>query len=374
MFTMSKRTIRCKMQPTPTMAEQLTATCEAFAAACNSCLTVAVRDDVSNNIKLHHACYASIRADFGLSANLAVRAVRRVSAAMTAAKKRGKQPREFRPTSIDYDARIFAFREQDETVSLTVLGGRLHVPLVLGDYQRDALKGKRPTAAVVVRRKTRWDIHIVVEDADAAPSGGPAMGVDLGIRYTAATSFGTLHSGAERQQFKADRARIRASLQSKNTRGARAVLRRLSGYERRRIKHENHVLAKRIVSEAQRHECGVVRMEQLSGIRERTKVRNKHLNRMVAGWSFGQLQGFVAYKAQRAGIAAELMDPAYSSKTCSQCGQRGVRRQDVFRCIACGESHADSNAALNLAAGGVAVTRPEFAHKASPCVVESRLL
>jgi IS605 OrfB family transposase len=249
---------------------------------------------------------------------------------MTAAQKRGKAPREFRPTRIDYDARIFALREWDETVALTVLGGRIHLPRVLGDYPRQALKGKRPTAATGVRRKGGFDIHLVVEEADAEPCGGPAMGVDLGIRNTAATRFNTLHRGAERQHFKADRARIRASLQSKNTRGARRVLRRLSGYEGRRIQHENHVLAKRIVSEAQRHECGTLRMEQLSGIRERTKIRNKHLNRLVAGGSFGPRQGFVGYKAQRAGMAVELVDPAYSSKTCSRCGQRGVRRQDVF--------------------------------------------
>jgi hypothetical protein len=52
------------------MAEQLTATCEAFAYACNSCLAVAVREVISNNVKLHHACYGTLRTDFGLSANL----------------------------------------------------------------------------------------------------------------------------------------------------------------------------------------------------------------------------------------------------------------------------------------------------------------
>lgn len=347
------------MAPTPTMAASLAATCQRFADACNSILATALKDNISNEVKLHHATYYSTRAQFGLSANLAVRAIRRVAAAMTASKRRGKKPGEFRPTSIDYDARIFAFRERDETVSLTTLEGRIHVPLVLGTYQRQALRSRRPTAATVVRTRRRWDIHIVVDDPDGDPANGPPMGVDLGLRNTAATSHGTLHDGGARQAFKKKRMRVRASLQSKGTRGARRVLRRLAGYEHRRIRHENHILAKQIVAEAQRHSCGTIRMEQLRGIRERTKVRNRHLNRMVAGWSFGQLQAFVAYKAKRAGIGVEWLDPAHSSQTCARCGQRGTRRQDVFYCATCGETHADLNAACVLAAGGAAVNRPE---------------
>jgi putative transposase len=193
----------------------------------------------------------------------------------------------------------------------------------------------------------------VVEDIDAEPPGDNTMGVDCGIRNTAATNHGTLHNGQARQQYKAKRANVRASLQSKGTRGARRVLKRLSGRESRHIQHENHVLAKVLVSEAQMHQCGTIRLEKLSGIRARTKVRNKHLNRMVGGWSFGQLQKFVEYKAIRAGIKTEHVNPAYTSKTCSTCGARGVRTQDVFRCTTCGTSHSDINAAVNIAGGGV---------------------
>jgi transposase len=217
------------------------------------------------NEQAHHkmqnaanACYTDIRKNHGLSANLAVRAIRRVSAAMTRAKRYGGKPRAFRPTSVDYDARIFAFREGDETVSLTVIGGRVHVPLLLGDYQRDALRGKKPTAAVLTRSRNQYSIHIVVEGADEPPTGDGTMGVDCGIRNAAAAHFGALHDGQLRQQYKERRAAIRASLQSKGARGARRVLRRLSGRESRHIRRENHrrenhVISKALVSAAQMH-------------------------------------------------------------------------------------------------------------------------
>jgi predicted transposase len=248
------------------MAKQLADTCESFANACNDALAVAVQRNISNNIKLHHACYTDIRKNHGLSANLAVRAIRRVSAAMTRAKRYGGKPRAFRPASVDYDARIFAFREGDETVSLTVMGGRIHVPLLLGAYQREALRGSRPTAAVLTRSRNQYSIHLIIEDADQLPPGDGAMGIDCGIRNTAATHHGTLHEGQSRQRYKEKRAAVRASLQSKGTRGARRVLRRLSSRESRHIRHENHVLSKALVSEAQMHQCGTIRLEKLSGI------------------------------------------------------------------------------------------------------------
>ena len=351
---MSKRAIRCKLSPTPTMAASLSATCTVFADACNAILAVAAETGTSNNIELHHLTYRSTRSKFQLSANLAVRAIRRVSQAMTAWKRRGAQPKSFRPTSIDYDARIFDYRPKDETVSLTVMDGRIHVPMILGGYQRAVLKDKKPTAAVVVRFKNAWAINIVVEDEDPEPVGGPPMGVDLGIRNTAATSHGVKHSGADRQKFKEKRNQVRASLQSRNNRCARKALRRLSGRERRRITWENHNLSKAIVAEAKDTQCGTIRMERLTDIRQRCKIRNKHTNRMMSGWSFGELQRFVAYKATRCGIEIEYVEPAYTSQTCASCGAPGTRRGDAFSRSTCGKVHADVNAAVNIAAGGVA--------------------
>ena len=365
------------MAPTPTMARSLSATCMAFADACNATLELALPSNTSNNIKLHHLAYKMIRERFKLSANLAVRAVRRVSGAMTAAKKRGRNPGVFRPTSIDYDTRIFAYREKDETVSLTVMDGRIHVPLTLGDFQRRALTGKKPTAATIVHKGTRWFAHIVVDDVDADPIEGPPLGVDLGIRNTATTSNGTLHDGQARRRFKEDRARIRASLQSKGTSGAKRVLRKLSGYENRRIRYENHVLSKKIVNEAVKAHCGAIRLELLTNIRQRCKIKNRHMNRMMSGWSFGQLQTFIEYKAKRAGLVVQYVDPAYTSQTCPKCGQRGTRRQDVFRCLTCGVMHADVVGALNIAGGGVVnprESRRDVVASAAHTDLESRRL
>ena len=237
---------------------------------------------------------------------------------------------------------------------MTTTKGRIRIPLLLGEHQRRALRGQNPTSAIVINKGRVWYIHIVVEITSIPCNGNGVMGVDLGINNIIATSTGLLVEGKSRQTFKEKRAQIRASLQSKGKPSTKKVLKRLSGYEKQRMKNENHVLSKQLVEEAKRHNCSTIRMEQLKDIRSRTKTWNKHLNRMMAGWSFYQLQQFLTYKAAAFGIAIELVNPAYTSQTCHYCLNLGSRNGERFNCLTCGEQHADLNASHVIALGGAA--------------------
>jgi len=263
-------------------------------------------------------------------------------------------------TNLGTRPRIFTFWEKDFRVSLTTLRGRRQAFLQIGEYQKQALRGKKPTCALLVQRGKEWYLNIVIEDEEPPLKEGTVIGVDLGLRNTAYVSTGFFLPGFERQAFKEKRAKIRASLQSKATRGSYKKLRQLSGYEKRKIRHENHELSKQLVLEAQRHNAGVIRMEQLTHIRKKTLVWNPHRNRQLSGWSFGQLQQFVVYRARRVGIAVEFVNPAYTSQVCFTCRQKGLRDKDVFKCSTCGERHADFNAACLISIGGAVVNRPEL--------------
>src|SRR5579872_2704368 len=103
---MQTRTICCKLLTTPEMEQSLASTSVQFADACNHILKEAIACKTNNPIKLHKLCYNEIRTKFGLSANLAVRSIRRVSAMLTRLKGKRKAPKSFKPKSIDYDARI----------------------------------------------------------------------------------------------------------------------------------------------------------------------------------------------------------------------------------------------------------------------------
>jgi IS605 OrfB family transposase len=361
---MQKRTICCKLAAIPAIDAALSETSRVFADACNYILTVAIEQKTSNAIQLHHLCYSKIRKMFGLSANLAVRSIRRVSATLKHLKGARKAPRLFEAKSIDYDARIFSCQMEKETVSLMTVKGRMKAPMILGAYQRKMLAGQNPKAATVINKKGVWYIHLVIERKAISCTSNRAMGIDLGITNIAMTSTAFQIEGKPRQQFKADRQKVRASLQSKQTKGAKKILKKISGKEKRRI-YENHVLSKQLVEEAIRHDCGIIRMEQLKDIRRRTKTWNKHLNHMMAGWSFYQLQQFVIYKASAVGISVELVDPKYTSQTCHRCLNLGSRQGERFNCTTCGETHADFNAACVISLGGAACKPARISSPAS---------
>ncbi len=365
-----KRTIKCKMLTSPVARDVLDRTAKAFAAGCNIVLAAAKDLKTSNKVKLQHAIYAEVRKKTGLSANLTIRAIARVAYAVKIAAKRGKYVSEFHATSIDYDQRIFVYRERDESVSLTTVAGRIHVPLKLGKYQREALAGMKPTCAAVVRTGKNWFIHIVIDENPPGKKGGPPLGIDLGITNIATMSTSRKINGKPVRAIKDRFARIRASLQSKGTRGSKRVLRRLAGRERRYIAWVNHNVSKSIIREAVEGGFGVIRFEDLKGIRERTRSWSKHRNRMISGWSFGELQSFSAYKAERAGLETEFINPAWTSQTCHKCGVRGLRNGEVFVCTTCGPAHADWNAARNIAAGGVGAGEIPAVRNATRIVVK----
>jgi hypothetical protein len=71
-----------------------------------------------------------------------------------------------------------------------------------------------------------------------------------------------------------------------------------------------------------------------------------------------QLQGFVACKADAFGNATIFVDPAYTSQTCSGCGEIGLRAKHRFDRKCGRRAHSDVNAASNRARLGQSALSP----------------
>jgi putative transposase len=101
-------------------------------------------------------------------------------------------------------------------------------------------------------------------------------------------------------------------------------------------------------------EWGTPGDEDLKGIRERITARGTDARNRLSGWSFAQLHGFVAYKAELAGVTVMTVDPRNTSRACAVCGdcEKSNRKSPAeFACKACGHrANADANAALNIRA------------------------
>src|SRR5947209_20601531 len=104
------RTVVCKLTPTPEQVSDIEATLKAFASACDFAAETARRIGSTNKVKVQEVAYREIRSTFGLSANLAIRAIARACAALKVPEKRHSA---FAPTSIDYDQRVFSSHERN---------------------------------------------------------------------------------------------------------------------------------------------------------------------------------------------------------------------------------------------------------------------
>jgi len=340
------KAVSCKLDASAEQAEALRATFQGFANACNYVLKVSKENHTTNKVKLQHLSYREIRDRYGLTANLAIRAIARVA---ESSKRKLRKVREFKPTSVAYDQRIFSYIPTKEMVSLSTVAGRIKVPLVLGNYQRHLLEGQNPTSATVVyRRSSRqrgFYINIILSTLVISPKGSNPVGIDLGINNIATASNGLKFSGKQAMHIRRHFADLRASLQAKGTKGAKRLLQRLSGKESRIIRNLNHIISKRIVESAPAD--SILMMEDLKHIRRRTKV-GKRQRYIHESWPFAQLQRFIEYKALEKGIAVAFVNPRYSSQTCSRCGQIGHRNGSLFSCSCGYRNHADFNASYNL--------------------------
>ena len=363
-------TLVCKLNPSPKVVNKIEATLEAFANACNYA-NQNVKPNITSKTTIQSLVYQTIREKFDLSANLTVRACARVGANRKTAKQKNKPVKAFKPTSADYDARIFAFREKDWTASLTLVGGREHIPIVVANYQKGKLKGRKPTSAQLCKHKDgNYYLHIQLKDNAPKPlEADNVIGVDFGRTDLAVTSKNQRWSGKEIRIGRDKYSRVRVSLQKRASKGTRSsrrrcrqILQRLSGKERRFQRHVNHVISKTIIETAKQFNS-LVAIENLTGIREQTnqQPRSKTERRRSNSWAFYQLRTFLEYKGLINGVEVLPVPPAYSSQTCHSCLHIGLRSSKRFKCTnsSCSwHGDADLNAANVLSLIGASVSMP----------------
>jgi putative transposase len=129
-------------------------------------------------------------------------------------------------------------------------------------------------------------------------------------------------------------------------------LKKIKDRERRRTIDAIHKITTSIVKEAKK--CGVgIKLEDLSGIRKDcTKKHYKQGNHILNSWPFYQVRMMLTYKAKEQGVELNVVDPAWTSTSCSRCGvvDNESRNGKVFHCLHCEHiDHADVNAAFNIA-------------------------
>jgi IS605 OrfB family transposase len=338
-----------KLAPTQGQAELLLDTMRACNAGSNRVAEVAFAHQTANKIRLQSLVYGELRERFGLSAQMAVRAIAKACEAY----KRDKtvQP-EFRSLgSVQFDQRILSWKSRDR-VSILTLAGRIEIPVVYQGRWRTAIGAQVRGQADLIYRDGMWFLAVAIDipapEVDAEPSQW--LGVDLGVANIATDSDGTTHSGKALRALRRRHLRLRQRLQAKRTTSAKRLLKKRRRREARFARDVNHTISKTLVGKAKDTGRGIA-LEDLQGIRDRVTVHRSQ-RADLHSWAFHQLREFVSYKAAMAGVPVRVVDPRNTSRGCSVCGhvdKRNRPTRDEFCCISCGHAApADVNAAVNI--------------------------
>jgi IS605 OrfB family transposase len=365
-----KLVVQVKLVPSLGQAAALAATLCACNEAADFVSRMAFEQNMKSRNELQKLCYHEIKHGFGLSAQPAVRVVKKVVDAYTALRanirmgnlgdersrrriKAESKPIVFREWAAQpFDDRCLSWQLDARTVSIWTTAGRLkNVPFTGSPGQLETLRAHRRGESDLVFRDGTWFLIATCEIPEK-PQFEPAdwIGVDRGIVNLATTSDLENFQGRGLQRYRRWHARKRAELQAKRTKSATRRLKKRSHREARHAAHVNHKISKEIVAVAERTGRGVA-LEELHGIRDRVRL-HRHQRATQSSWPFHQLERHITYKARRAGVPVLLVDARYTSQMCPRCkhtSRSNRPTRDSFSCRRCGlAGPADVVAAVNI--------------------------
>jgi len=192
----------------------------------------------------------------------------------------------------------------------------------------------------------RWYFNVVVEVDAQISVGQDKIGIDLGLKDTATCSDG---SKLEAGRFYRDlEPKLAAAQRASKKKRVKAIHAKIAN----RRKDALHKFSRQLVKRAGEIYVGNVKSSSLA----KTKMAKSVLD---AGWAM--LKTMLEYKCDGAGIVFKVVNEAYTTQTCSNCGALpdsrpkgsaglGIRE---WTCSACGVRHdRDINAAKNILAVG----------------------
>jgi putative transposase len=212
------------------------------------------------------------------------------------------------------------------------------------------IEGKIKTARIR-RSAGKWYVCFSCElpDPVVLEPTGEQIGIDLNVENLLTDSKGKrVESPKYYQKAQTDLRRAQRALQRKRKGGKnrrKALLRVQRLHEH--VKNQRQDLLNK-VAHVYTQANDLIALEDLH---IPNMVRNRHLSKSILDQGWGYLRNRFVAKAANAGRQIVLVDPAYTSKTCSCCGQHFQDFDLSTRWVhcACGLSLArDHNAALNI--------------------------
>lgn len=215
----------------------------------------------------------------------------------------------------------------------------------------------------ICRQAGKWYASFACEvEPTPLPSTGQSAGADVGIHHLLATSEGEIvenprwYGGSQAKLRMLQRRVARRTKGGSNRGRAILALQRQHEYISNGRKDFLNKLAHSLIA---RYDFIALEDLQINGM-----VRNHRLSKSILDAGWGYLKQRLADKAAEAGRQVVLVNPSYTSRTCSSCGAHfaDLSLSDRWIECPCGLSlDRDVNAALNILyrAVGSSLSRPK---------------
>ena len=354
------RTAITRLETTDRQAARLEHTIAEYQRAANIAVDAGHEIGERRKTRLQARVYEDIREGTELASQHAILAIHQAAEALRGVhqlRAHGRSPSKpkFTSPTVTYDSRTMTVDRDDESVSLTTTDRRIQCRLVLptddDGYQQQYLYSDEweLTESTLTARDGDYCLHLGfrTEATDDTAECGTVLGVDLGIENLAVTSTAQFVSGRELTHEHREFEKVSGGLQQTGTQSAHRTYVKRGSAQARFNRDYLHRVSNKIVHEAVEYGCTHIAFEDMRYIREGMPGRRKFHQ-----WAHRQLVRRVEYKARAEAIEVVFVEPANTSRRCSECGYTSSANRierDLFECQDCGsEANADYNAAKNV--------------------------
>lgn len=178
-----------------------------------------------------------------------------------------------------------------------------------------------------------------------------ALGVDLGINRSIATSEGKIYIdhkfNKEKRKLRYLKRQLQSCIHTKKSKSAKRHLKKLRHKEANKNKNQSHLLVNEVIKSTK---ANTLILEDLTGLKNPKKKNSKSINNKIGQVPFYQFKQILTYKAPLYGKTVILINPKFTSQIDSRTGLKdGLRKGSRYYCSDGQILDADINAAINIA-------------------------
>jgi len=226
---------------------------------------------------------------------------------------------------------------------------RLSVKIILSEYQKKLLEHKLGTLRITEKSGKLFAQISIEKENKPKRAGGNVLACDFGIRVpmTAKVSTGKAYFIGNGRQNKFYDRKFQAQKKVLGKAKKIKVIKKINNKEQRYRRDQDHKISRKIIDLAIKNDVSVIKLEDLSGIRDTARTSRKN-GKELHRWPRHRQMKYIEYKAAEEGIEVVFVDPRYTSQKCPACKKKNKSTGRKYECSCGFVGHRDIVGATNI--------------------------